>query len=84
MKSIITKAKQPTAEDSATMLDFEAIYKMFTDRFDPAPHRRTIQAWLRKAGVRTTSPRKRDPRRGGGKRWYLRSDVNRMFGNFVN
>lgn len=66
------------------MLDFEAIYKMFTDRFDPAPHRRTIQAWLRKAGVRTTSPRKRDPRRGGGKRWYLRSDVNRMFGNFVN
>lgn len=46
--------------------------------FQPAPHPRTVQAWLRKAGVRTTTPRKRDPRRAGGRRWYLHTDVQRF------
>ena len=54
--------------------DFNFVYAKFAERYWPLPKPRTVQGWLRDAGVRTTK-RNRKAKRGGGRIWYHLGDV---------
>lgn len=62
---------------TAAMVDFKTVYNIIKTRFLPAPHPRTVQAWLKDARVRTTK-RNLGARRGGGRKWYVVADVERF------
>ena len=82
MKDIGGKRTERNVGPAPSLVDFKTVYEFIMARFSPAPHPRTVQAWLKDARVRSTKRNTR-ARRGGGRKWYVLADVERFIESLV-